>query len=47
VHVRRLLGENADPAELRQTVVATLGASATLNEVIEALDIVESEIADR
>ena len=45
VHVRRLLVEDADPAELRQAVVATLGASATLAEVIEALDIVESEIA--
>jgi alkylhydroperoxidase/carboxymuconolactone decarboxylase family protein YurZ len=47
VHVRRLLADGVDPAELRQAVVATLGASATLAEVIEALDIVESEIAQR
>jgi len=44
VHLRRLLETGVDVAAIRQAIVATLGAAATLTETIEALDIVESVV---
>ena len=46
VHLRRLVASGVDVAAIRQAIVATLGAAATLTETVEALEIVESVAAE-
>jgi alkylhydroperoxidase/carboxymuconolactone decarboxylase family protein YurZ len=46
VHLRRLMASGVDVAAVRQAIVATLGAAATLSETVEALEIVESVVAE-
>lgn len=46
VHLRRALQAGADADQVRQTVLLTLGASATLEQVVNALWWVDQEFSE-
>jgi alkylhydroperoxidase/carboxymuconolactone decarboxylase family protein YurZ len=46
VHCRRALAAGAEPAEIRQAILLTFGASATLEMVVDALTWVDEVLAE-